>query len=288
MYKFIVRFAVLFIVYFIPRGTQAQTDSIVLKDLTWDKETPAGMTELFIPSDSALLAGFIYRANGSQKHPTLILLHGYPGNERNLDLAQVVRAHGWNVIYFDYRGSWGSQGHFSFENCVKDVVNVVAFCKKYQDSLRIDVSNIVLFGHSMGGWICLKALQQLPTIKKGFAVSTWDIYENYKKVLSEKELMELVNNPNAGVKYFVLHSSLKDIFSPVLKKPVYFNLANDGKALAKKQIVLLDEHSGNKTLAETLKSSNEAYFDYEVWKTDHPFTNKRVALIRKVLEFLDR
>jgi pimeloyl-ACP methyl ester carboxylesterase len=267
---------------------EAQTDSIVLRDIVWDAHSPAGMTELFIPSGNALLAGFIYRANGGQKHPTLLLLHGYPGNERNLDLAQVVRAHGWNVIYFDYRGSWGSQGQFGFQHCVEDVVNVVAFCHKYQDSLRIDASNIVLFGHSMGGWICLKALEQLPEIKKGFALSTWDIYNDYKKVLTEKEMLDLANNPDVGGKYFVLNSSLRDIFSPVLKTPAYFNLANGAKALAKTQIVMLDEHSRNKSLAEALRSSHDAYFDYEVWPTDHPFTNKRVALIKKVLEFLDR
>ena len=97
------------------------------------------------------MQGFLLRANGKQKHPTLILLHGYPGNERNLDLAQVVSGRGWNVIYFDYRGSWGSQGKFGFENAVEDVVNVVDFCEKNQDKLQIDPSNIVLFGHSMGG-----------------------------------------------------------------------------------------------------------------------------------------
>ncbi|WP_431211737.1 alpha/beta hydrolase family protein [Puia sp. P3] len=151
------------------------------------------MTELLIPSNGSLMPGFIYRANGAGKHPTLVLLHGFPGNERNLDLAQVVRAHGWNVIYFDYRGSWGSQGKFSFLHCVEDVVNVVAFCKQYRDSLRIDTSNIVLFGHSMGGWVCLKALQRLPGVKKGFALSTWDIYKDHAEL-------------GKGPGYFVLNS----------------------------------------------------------------------------------
>jgi pimeloyl-ACP methyl ester carboxylesterase len=273
---------------FLSTNVSAQTDSIVLKDISWDKSSLAGMTELFIPSGNALLAGFIYKANGAQKHPTLLLLHGYPGNERNLDLAQVVRAHGWNVIYFDYRGSWGSQGQFGFENCVEDVANVVAFCKKYQDSLKIDTSNMVLFGHSMGGWVCLKALQQLPGIKKGFALSTWDIYDDYKKVLTEKELLQLANDPDRGGKYFVLNASLKDIFGPVLKNPGYFNLANDAAALAGKQIIMLDEHDHNKQLANTIKSSNKSWFDYQVWQTDHPFTNKRVALFKMVLSFLDR
>ena len=287
MNKFSVSFFFAFVL-FVSTNIFAQSDSIVLRDISWDKTSPAGSTELFIPSENSLLAGLIYRANGVQKHPTLLLLHGYPGNERNLDIAQVVRAHGWNVIYFDYRGSWGSQGKFSFKNCVEDVVNVVGFCKKYQDSLKIDTSNIVLFGHSMGGWICLKALQQLPIIKKGFALSAWNIADDYKKVLTEKEMLQLANDPNTGGKYFVLNASLKELFSPVIQNREYFNLANDGKALADKQIIMLDEHFRNKQLAEALKVANKSYFDYEVWQTDHPFTNKRVSLINKVLEFLDR
>ena len=266
----------------------AQPDSIVLKDIAWNKNSPAGMTELFIPSGNTMIAGLIYTANGPQKHPTLLMLHGYPGNERNLDLAQVVRAHGWNVIYFDYRGSWGSQGKFSFTNCVEDVVNVVSFCKKYADSLKTDTSNIVLFGHSMGGWVCLKALEQLPSVKKGFALSAWNIGDDFKHVLTEKEMLQLANDADMGGKYFVLNASLKDMFSPVIKNPRYFNLVNDGKALAGKQVVLLDENSKNKQLAAALKSDNHSYFDYEVWQTDHPFTNKRVSLINKVLAFLER
>ncbi|HEY4288496.1 MAG TPA: alpha/beta fold hydrolase [Puia sp.] len=269
------------------KGLFAQTDSIVLKDISWDKDAPAGMSEIFIPSEKSLLAGFIYKTNGAQKHPTLLLLHGYPGNERNLDLAQVVRAHGWNVIYFDYRGSWGSQGQFSFRNCVRDVVNVVAWCKKYQDSLRIDTSNIVLFGHSMGGWVCLKALQELPGIKKGFALSTWNIHNDVKEFKTEDELYAKMKT-KFGEGYFVLNTPDKQIYAAALKDPNYFILENGSKRLAGKQIVMLDEHSRNKDLAAALKSDNTSYFDYEVWPTDHPFTNKRVALIKMVLSFLDR
>ena len=287
MTKF-VRHILFVFTFFISTHSFAQSDSIVLRDITWDKTAPAGSTELFIPSNNSLLAGLIYRANGAEKHPTLLLLHGYPGNERNLDIAQVVRAHGWNVIYFDYRGSWGSQGKFSFKNCVQDVVNVVSFCNKYQDSLKIDTSNIVLFGHSMGGWICLKALEQIPQIRKGFALSTWDIYSDFKKVMNKNEMLQLANNPDVGGKYFVLNATLDEIFSPVIKEPVYFNLINDALRLSNKQIIMLDEHSRNKKIAEAFKNANKSFFDYEIWQTDHPFTNKRVSLINKVISFLDK
>ena len=287
MFKFSTKFLLSFLL-FVTTNVFAQSESIVLSDLKWDINSPASSTELFIPSGNSMIAGLIYNANGSQKHPTLLLLHGYPGNERNLDIAQVVRSHGWNVIYFDYRGSWGSQGKFSFKNCVEDVINVVAFCNTYQDSLKIDTSNIVLFGHSMGAWVVLKALQELPTIKKGFALSTWNIGNVYKNVTTEKEMLRLANDPKTGGKYFVLNTSLKDLYTPVIRNQTYFNLVNDAKSLADKQIIMIDEHQGNKQLADKIRETNNSYFDYNVWQTDHPFTNKRVSLINKVLAFLER
>lgn len=258
-------------------------DSIVLRDIEWDKTSPAGMQELNIPSGGSLLQGIIYTANGPQQHPTLFLLHGYPGNEKNLDLAQVVRAHGWNVVYFDYRGSWASQGEFSFEHCVEDVVNAVAYCKKLATSLKIDTSRLVLFGHSMGGWITLKALQRLPGIQKGFALSAWNIANaassNQNILKAEKEADD----------YFVLNKkSGKDLFKPVVDNPAFYNLANDAAALSSKQIIMLDEHAQNKSVADAIKAGNKNYFKYEVWQTDHPFTNKRIALMKELLAFLDK
>jgi len=274
------------LVLLISTNAFAQSDSIVLRDITWDNSSPAGFIELAIASGTSTMQGFIYKANGAQKHPTLLLLHGFPGNERNLDLAQVVRAHGWNVIYFNYRGSWGSQGKFSFKNCVEDVVNVVGFCKKYQDSLQIDTSNIVLFGHSMGGWVCLKALQKLPNVKKGFALSTWNIYGDFKNVKTKQQINDKVKAEGGDI--FVLNTPTRVIFESVVNEPNYFNLANDARALSDKQIIMLDEHSYNKEIAASIKNSNKSYFDYEVWQTDHPFTNKRISLMNLVLAFLDK
>ena len=261
-------------------------DSMTIQDLKWDEESPAGFVELKIPSSGSLMQGFLLRANGKQKHPTLILLHGYPGNERNLDLAQVVRGRGWNVLYFDYRGSWGSQGKFGFENAVEDVVNVVDFCEKNQDRLQIDPSNIVLFGHSMGGWVMLKAIQKLPTVKKGFALSTWNIYSDFRNVKTRDQLRAMVNDPKAPPAEIVLNAPPEEIFGPVIAKPAFYDLANDAKALAEKQIVMLDEHAENKPIADAMKGSNKAFFDYQIWKTDHGFTNKRVSLMNSVLSFL--
>jgi pimeloyl-ACP methyl ester carboxylesterase len=262
------------------------TQTYIQEDLQWSAGSPAGFEELQMPSAGSLLQGFMYKANGAQPHPTLLLLHGYPGNERNLDLAQAVRAHGWNVVYFDYRGSWGSQGEFSFRHCVEDVQNVLDYCKQHAKQLQINPDRIALFGHSMGGFVCLKALQEIPEIKKGFALSTWDIFSNVTNAAKSNQLAAMEKEAD---NYFVLHKkSGKDLFAAVSNEAAYHDLRNTAEPLSNKEVVMLDEHHRNEALAKIIQKANRRYFDYGVWETDHPFTNKRASLIKKLLAFLDR
>jgi dipeptidyl aminopeptidase/acylaminoacyl peptidase len=89
-------------------------------DTTAKPAYPASMQTFQIASHGALLNAFVYVAAGAGPHPAVVLLHGFPGNERNLDLAQDIRRAGWDVLYFNYRGSWGSPGDFSFSHAIED------------------------------------------------------------------------------------------------------------------------------------------------------------------------
>ncbi len=265
---------------------QTNNASLEFTDIPFDKDYPASMIELAIPSAGSKLQGFMYKAAGKGYHPTLFLLHGFPGNERNLDLAQLVRSKGWNVLYFNYRGAWGSQGQFSFKNCVEDVVNAVHYIKQEKERLKVDVNHLVLFGHSMGGWVTLKAVQQLPEIKKAFVLSTWDIPASFKGIQSEAALMARPLEEFKDV--FVLNTSYKNIITPIIVNPAYYDLAKDATQLAGKQIVVLDEHRKNEHIVNAIKKINPAAVEYLIWETDHSFTNKRASLIHKVLSFLDK
>ena len=68
----------------------------------------------------------LFVAGGKGPHPTVILMHGLPGNERNLDLAQAIRRAGWDVLTFTYRGAWGSPGDFSIANSMEDTAAALA------------------------------------------------------------------------------------------------------------------------------------------------------------------
>lgn len=122
-----------------------------------DAEHPPALMELNFESGGARLNGLIYLADGPGPHPTVILLHGYPGNEKNLDLAQAMRRAGFNVMFFHYRGAWGSEGNFSFSNVVEDVGAAADFLRANQETYRTDPDKLILIGHSMGGFAAFSA-----------------------------------------------------------------------------------------------------------------------------------
>jgi len=100
---------------------------------------------------SRLLGGF-YGAAGESRRPTAILLHGMPGIEKDLDFAYSMRDSGWNVLYFHYRGCWGSEGNYSLNGLQDDVKEATEWTVKQPS---VDVERLVLIGCSMGGYLTL-------------------------------------------------------------------------------------------------------------------------------------
>jgi pimeloyl-ACP methyl ester carboxylesterase len=128
--------------------------SSVISDPVPDPVHPPHSAEVLVPSHGMGMNALFYLAGGAGVHPTIVLLHGFPGNEQNLDLAQAIRRAGWNVLTLHYRGAWGSPGIFSIQHVLEDTDAAVAFVRRPDIAERfgIDTHRIVLGGHSMGGF----------------------------------------------------------------------------------------------------------------------------------------
>ncbi len=132
-------------------------DPVIADPVRVDPDYPPAVRELGIDSHGAKMNAHIYLADGAGPHPTVILLHGFPGFEKNLDIAQAIRRNGWNVLFFHYRGAWGSEGVFSFSSGIEDVAAALAFLRDPENTeLRVDTGRIALIGHSMGGFMALQ------------------------------------------------------------------------------------------------------------------------------------
>jgi uncharacterized protein len=136
-------------------ATDQSVPAPIYTDPPADASHPAKMTVLHIPSHGVSINGVLYSPPGAGAHPTLVICHGLPGNEKNLDLAQAVRRAGWNAVTFNYRGSWGSPGVFKFAQNLQDAEAVLAYLRdpKNAAALGIDTRRMAIAGHSMGGWV---------------------------------------------------------------------------------------------------------------------------------------
>jgi pimeloyl-ACP methyl ester carboxylesterase len=135
------------------------------------------MAVLHIPTHGLVINGLIYKPAGAGPHPTLVICHGLPGNEKNLDLAQAVRRAGWNAVTFNYRGSWGSPGSFRFSQNLEDANAVLAYLRDPANAAKfgIDPKRIAIAGHSMGGWVTAHVAAHDPALVGAILISAADM-----------------------------------------------------------------------------------------------------------------
>lgn len=129
---------------------------------------------ILIPGKRGRLFSVLYTAGGAGLHPTVLLLHGIPGCEQNLDFAQSLRQEGFHVMTFHYSGSWGSDGSYSLENDLEDANTVLDYLLR-DETYGFDKTRIYAAGHSMGGFVCGQLTARRPEIRAGVLLMPCDI-----------------------------------------------------------------------------------------------------------------
>ncbi|MES3017542.1 MAG: alpha/beta fold hydrolase [Bacteroidota bacterium] len=258
-------------------------DKYLDNDFKPDEFYPGGQVELTMLSSGSKIYGMAYTADGKGPHPTVILLHGLPGNERSLDLAQSIRRGGYNVIYFNYRGAWGSKGEFGFQNSIDDVDAVLDYVTDSLNSstLRIDTNRIALFGHSMGAGFALIAGLKDPRVKSVIGVS---VFNPYTLLQGESAEGNLIGLKEYLLSLGMLNCNPNKFLNDLLRDVNQYNIESLISG-AKKPILVIDEHMNNQSFTKFNKKNG---FSYKIWNTDHAFSNRRIALTTEAKNWFDK
>ncbi len=145
-------------------AARADVHPAISTDPVPDKVLPPSVEELTFKSQGQRLPGHLYLANDLGPHPTVVLLHGLPGNEKNLDIAQALRRAGFNVMFFHYRGAWGAEGNYSLSHLAPDVAAALDYLRRNATRYRVDTDKLSVLGHSMGGFAALAAGSRDPAL----------------------------------------------------------------------------------------------------------------------------
>lgn len=137
-----------------PPASAQTAPAAVTADAPRDAEHPARLEQVRYPTGGVAVPARFFVASGAGEHGTVLLLHGFPGTELNLDLARAMQRAGWNVLAIHYRGVWGAPGKFSFAHTVEDSRAALAWLRTPEIAAKygVDTARIVVLGHSMGGF----------------------------------------------------------------------------------------------------------------------------------------
>jgi pimeloyl-ACP methyl ester carboxylesterase len=273
-----------------------QLSSAIIADPAPDKANPAAIETFQLPSHGALLNALVYVAAGAGPHPVVILLHGFPGNEKNLDLAQTIRRAGWDVLYFDYRGSWGSPGDFSFTHSIEDTHSAIAYMRDPANAkkLRADPAFIVLAGHSMGGLMALQAGANDPAIKAIVTISAADFNASRLQSLPADKRDAAMKRLAAGLAeegMAPLAGCTPDSLArEVIDNAARWNFVSLAPKLATRPMLVLTSDDGlaptNDALVEALHRVGNTNVNTIHMATDHSYSDHRIALQEAVLDAL--
>ncbi len=258
----------------------------IFTDPPADAAHPAAMTVLHIPSHGVLINGLLYSPAGAAPHPTLLICHGLPGNEKNLDLAQAVRRAGWNAVTFNYRGSWGGPGVFRFAQNLEDAEAVLAYLRDPANAARlgIDTRRLAIAGHSMGGWVTALTAARDHGLIGAVMISAGD-FGRLGEMPREQLVAEMADNMEslAGV----TAASMADELRAHAKE---FRLQTAAPGLARTRLLALTSDDGlapdTDALVEAIRAEGGSRVTSRHVATDHSWSDHRIALANIVLSWL--
>lgn len=269
-----------------PSVAAPKIDRAVFTDPVHDAAHPARMAVVHIPSGGVEINAVIYVAAGKGPHPVVVLCHGLPGNEKNLDLAQAIRRAGWTVITFNYRGSWGSPGSYSFANDLADVDAVLAYARDPVNAakLGLDPKFIVLGGHSLGGWVTALTAAHDKGLAGAFMISPGNLgrigkfpRDQATAFLKDNGMESLATTPEA-------------MADELIAKGDAYDFVKTAPRLTDTRLLVLTSDDGGAPAADALVAGIRAKGGKGVKTvhatTDHSWSDARVRLASEVIGWL--
>jgi pimeloyl-ACP methyl ester carboxylesterase len=256
----------------------------------------ASMDSFQIPSHGALLNALVYVAAGAGPHPAVILLHGFPGNERNLDLAQDIRRAGWDVLYFNYRGSWGSPGDFTFSHAIEDTAAAIAYLRQPDAArrLRLDPSRIVLIGHSMGGFMAVQGAAADTAVIATGLISAADLGGRIPGPLPKEKEPMAIQALSRGYAHEgmapLAGCTPEGLAKETLANASQWNFLAKVESLKTRPALLVTSDDGlapsSDALAAALRTAGDQRVTVLHLPTDHSYSDQRTALSAAILQWL--
>jgi pimeloyl-ACP methyl ester carboxylesterase len=244
-----------------------------------------------IASSGVNLNAILYTAAGPGPHDTMLLLHGLPGNEQNIDLAQTVRRAGWNVLTIHYRGSWGGPGVFRFEHCLQDAQAAFDWVGSAaaDTALKLDPKRVVVVGHSMGGFVAAHLAAKRAEVLGVALISGVDLGTAFGHGSRSTVRIDENVGVSAGL-HILAGTSLQALADEARSKAIEWQLTNYSVQLGSRPMLIVTANDGfavgSDALVDAVRAQDGDRLTTSHFATDHSYSDCRIGLQVAVLGWL--
>jgi len=259
----------------------------------------SGPVTIDLKDNGIKLDAKIYPANKNQKAPSVILLHGFPGNQTSpLGLAESLNKAGFNTLVFNYQGSYSSEGTFSFDNSINNVGAAIEFLfdPENQKKFNIDTSGIFVCGYSFGGTIAIESGMYNDRIKNIISIANDDHSVSINKAAADSLFRE-------NYRQFVGRSfepsgpfrgDLRALLDNNIRNVDRYDLVKNAEKLKSKRVLFIVGWQDNTSLMEVntlplyrkLLQFNKENISILGFESDHRFGNVTDELSGSIIKWI--
>jgi uncharacterized protein len=248
-------------------------------------------------SEGEKIRGFFFPPAGTASTATVLFLQGFPGVEGDELLCERLAQENIGVLTFNYRGTFHSQGLFSFSNAIADIGAALNYLRQPASDLEQQVSpeRIALGGWSFGSGLVPAGAAQHPELKRIFAISGRDFNQEALRIEQDPEYarqvmqnLESLQAPRGPLRF------REDVLADLVQNRTAFDIENLVPLLKERDILLLGGWDDSVVAIEEhllpfyrqLKENGAGKARIEVLQDDHEFIQTRDKLVGLIVKWL--
>jgi dienelactone hydrolase len=252
-------------------------------------------------SKGSNIHGLFYKASEVGPLPTVILCHGFPGNNTDvLGLGERLMKEGFNALASNYRGTWGSEGLFTIANSLEDVISAMRYVKSSfaVREFNVDPSSITVIGWSYGGGMALLGSLNDTTVRRVVYIAGGNLSEVGRMMEQSSEFRRAISRmidqsiSDSGFSSLPAEELFAEVFADMDK----YDLVMHAEALSNKDILIIGGWRDQENTVEhhilplyrALQKHGARQVQMEMLDADHSFTTVRSQLADRIVSWLRR
>lgn len=255
--------------------------------------------DIAFKSQGHTLRGKFFQAKPGGNGVTLLLLHGFPGNQQDvLGLGQKLSMGGVNVMTFNYGGTYKSEGEFGMASTLKDIQAAYDYLHQTDivSRFQIDTGRIVLGGYSYGGGMALTFAAQHPEILRVVSLAGTDHGEFAREYSRNPSMAQMMDSsfdklkaPEGPIQF-----EGRGVLKKLAANPDPFDLRLSAGKLITRDILLVGGWDDEQVtidrhllpLYRALKGRGATRVTFVAYQTDHSFRNVREELAAQLIQWM--